>query len=310
MSADQLEDRGARWGCISFEQIAVSREARGLPVATMYSSPSPETIRHRDLFVSYEQGTYQILQHYLKIKWGLFEQGWPDPIRRSTAFCIEDTISGLYNPAVRNGLNRARPPSMSSLQIRAARLVEAERTHMIRGRSTYKSTPPRRCSAAHWSRPGAHQSQPNFPSRRKSLVPGHATLQAGSNPDGRGLDLALGGILQGGTRPVPDQRLQSDDRTDHTHRPRRTAAPVVNRNPGGISRRTERRVAGGSRAGETAARETAAGGTAARETTAGGTDARGAVARGAVARGEKNTENPTPDKYPLFPHRASFYTHS
>ncbi|MCP3667038.1 MAG: hypothetical protein GY696_31865 [Gammaproteobacteria bacterium] len=32
MSADQLEDRGARWGCISLEQIAVSRKARGNPV--------------------------------------------------------------------------------------------------------------------------------------------------------------------------------------------------------------------------------------------------------------------------------------
>ncbi|MCP3666854.1 MAG: hypothetical protein GY696_30900 [Gammaproteobacteria bacterium] len=136
MSADQLEERGARWGCILLEQIAVSREARGLPVATMYSSPSPETIRHRDLFVSYEQGTYQILQHYLKIKWGLFEQGWPDPVGRSIAFCIKDTISGFYNPVVRNGLSRARPPTTSYLQIRAALLEEAERTRLIQGNST------------------------------------------------------------------------------------------------------------------------------------------------------------------------------
>ncbi|MCP3666953.1 MAG: hypothetical protein GY696_31415 [Gammaproteobacteria bacterium] len=78
MSADQLEDRGARWGCISLEQIAVSRKARGLPVATLYSSPSPETIQQRDLFISYEQGADQTLKHYLKVKWGLFEQGWPD----------------------------------------------------------------------------------------------------------------------------------------------------------------------------------------------------------------------------------------
>ncbi|MCP3664688.1 MAG: hypothetical protein GY696_19720 [Gammaproteobacteria bacterium] len=48
MSAVQLEDRGARWGCISFEQLAVSREARGWPTATMYSGPSPVTAQHRD----------------------------------------------------------------------------------------------------------------------------------------------------------------------------------------------------------------------------------------------------------------------
>ena len=103
MSADQLEDRGARWGCISFEQIAVSREARGWPTATMYSGPSPVTAQHRDWFISYEQGAYQNLQHYLKTKWGLFEQGWPVPIRCSTAFCIEDTISGLYNRPLETG---------------------------------------------------------------------------------------------------------------------------------------------------------------------------------------------------------------
>ena len=121
MSADQLEDRDARWGCISFEQIAVSREARGWPTMMMYSRPSPATSQHRDWFVSYEQGADQILQHYLMIKWDLFKQGWPDPLRRSTAFGIEDTISGLYHPIVRNELNRARPPSMSALEIRAAR---------------------------------------------------------------------------------------------------------------------------------------------------------------------------------------------
>ncbi|MCP3664502.1 MAG: hypothetical protein GY696_18765 [Gammaproteobacteria bacterium] len=48
MSADQLEDRGARWGCISFEQIAVSREARGWPTMMMYSWPSLAKSQHRD----------------------------------------------------------------------------------------------------------------------------------------------------------------------------------------------------------------------------------------------------------------------
>ncbi|MCP3660884.1 MAG: hypothetical protein GY696_00060, partial [Gammaproteobacteria bacterium] len=138
MSADQLEDRDARWGCISFEQIAVSREARGWPTMMMYSRPSPATSQHRDWFVSYEQGADQILQHYLMIKWDMFKQGWPDPLRRSTAFGIEDTISGLYHPIVRNELNRARPPSMSALEIRAARLVIAKRTHLFQGRATHR----------------------------------------------------------------------------------------------------------------------------------------------------------------------------
>ncbi|MCP3666809.1 MAG: hypothetical protein GY696_30650 [Gammaproteobacteria bacterium] len=138
MSADQLEDRGACWECISFKQIAVSREARGWPTMMMYSGPSPVNAQHRDWFISYEQGEDQILQHYLMVKWGLFKQGWPDPLRHSTAFGIEDTISGLYHPIVRNELNRARPPSMSSLEIRAAQLVIAERTHLIQGRATHR----------------------------------------------------------------------------------------------------------------------------------------------------------------------------
>ncbi|MCP3667193.1 MAG: hypothetical protein GY696_32655 [Gammaproteobacteria bacterium] len=36
MGPDQLEVRGARWGCTSFEQIAVSREARGWPTIIRY----------------------------------------------------------------------------------------------------------------------------------------------------------------------------------------------------------------------------------------------------------------------------------
>ncbi|MCP3663300.1 MAG: hypothetical protein GY696_12535 [Gammaproteobacteria bacterium] len=86
MSPDQLEDRGARWGCISFEQIAVSREARGWPTMMMYSRPSHATSQHQDWFVSYEQGADQILQHYLRIKWDLFKQGWPDPPHRQECY--------------------------------------------------------------------------------------------------------------------------------------------------------------------------------------------------------------------------------
>ncbi|MCP3667037.1 MAG: hypothetical protein GY696_31860, partial [Gammaproteobacteria bacterium] len=108
-------------------------------MATLYSSPSPKTIQHRDLFVSYEQGADQTLQHYQKVKWGLFEQGWPDPIGRSIAFGIEDTINGFYNLTVRNGLNKERPPTMSRLQVRAVRLVKAERTCMIHCKFTNES---------------------------------------------------------------------------------------------------------------------------------------------------------------------------
>ncbi len=42
---------------------------------------------------------------------------------------------------------------------------------------------------------------------------------AGPNQDGQGLDLAMGGILQRGTRFVPDQPFHSSGRTDHTHAP-------------------------------------------------------------------------------------------
>ena len=81
-----------------------------------YSGPSHATSRQREWFISYEQGADQILQHYLRIKWDLFKQGWPDPLRRSAAFDIEDTISGLYHPIVKNAMYRARPHSMSTLE--------------------------------------------------------------------------------------------------------------------------------------------------------------------------------------------------
>ncbi|MCP3667547.1 MAG: hypothetical protein GY696_34485 [Gammaproteobacteria bacterium] len=118
MGPDQLEARGARWGCISFEQITASREARKWPILSRYSGPSPATSRQREWFVSYEQGANQILQHYLRIKWDLFTQGWPDPLGRSAAFGIEDTISGLYHPTIKNAMYRASCPPWPHSSIR------------------------------------------------------------------------------------------------------------------------------------------------------------------------------------------------
>ncbi|MCP3667194.1 MAG: hypothetical protein GY696_32660 [Gammaproteobacteria bacterium] len=92
--------------------------------------------RQRDWFISYKQGADQILQHYLRIKWDLFKQGWPDPLRRSAAFGIEDTISGLYHPTIKNAMYRARPPSMSTLEHRAVQRVIAERIDLIHGTAT------------------------------------------------------------------------------------------------------------------------------------------------------------------------------
>ncbi|MCP3661942.1 MAG: hypothetical protein GY696_05495 [Gammaproteobacteria bacterium] len=139
MSADQLEDRGARWGHISLRQIAVSKRARGPPVVTLHSVPDPEIIRQRDLFLSYEQGADQALNHYLNVNWGLFEQGWPDPTRRSIAFGIEDTVNGIQNRAVRNGLDKECMATPSDLRVRAVQLVKTERTHMIYDQSTNRS---------------------------------------------------------------------------------------------------------------------------------------------------------------------------
>ncbi|MCP3666889.1 MAG: hypothetical protein GY696_31085 [Gammaproteobacteria bacterium] len=134
MSTDQLEDRGPHWGRISLRQIAVSKEARGPPVVTLHSVPDPKIIQQRDLFVSYKQGAYQALNHYLNVKWGLFEQGWPDATLCSIAFGIEDTMNGI-----RCGLGKECMATMSDLRVRAVRLVKTERTHMIYGRSTNRS---------------------------------------------------------------------------------------------------------------------------------------------------------------------------
>ena len=91
------------------------------------------------MFVSYEQGADQTLQHYLKVKLGLFKQGWHDPIERSIAFGIKDTINGFYNLVVRNCLNKERLPTMSCLQARAVRPVKAERNRMIHGKFSNES---------------------------------------------------------------------------------------------------------------------------------------------------------------------------
>ena len=103
----------------------------------MYSGPSHATSKQQDWFVSYEQGADQILQQYLRIKWDLFKQGWPDPLGRSTAFGIEDTISGLYHPTIKNAMYRARPPSMSVLELRAVQRVRAERINLIQGTAAH-----------------------------------------------------------------------------------------------------------------------------------------------------------------------------
>ena len=138
MGPDQLEARGARWGCTFFEQIAVSREARGWPIMSRYSGPSPATSRQREWFVSYEQGADQILQHYLRIKWDLFTQGWPDPLGRSTAFGIEETISGLHHPTIRQAMYLASPPSMAILEQTAVQRVNTERLALIHCIATHR----------------------------------------------------------------------------------------------------------------------------------------------------------------------------
>ncbi|MCP3662138.1 MAG: hypothetical protein GY696_06520 [Gammaproteobacteria bacterium] len=138
MGPDQLEARGARWGCISFEQITASREARKWPILSRYSGQSPATARQGDRFVSYEQGADQILQHYLRIKWDLFTQGWPDPLGRSAAFGIEDNISGTYHPTIKKAMYLASPPSMAALEHTAIQRVNIELMALIHCQATHR----------------------------------------------------------------------------------------------------------------------------------------------------------------------------
>ncbi|MCP3662451.1 MAG: hypothetical protein GY696_08160 [Gammaproteobacteria bacterium] len=98
MGPDQLEARGARWGCISFEQITASREARKWPILSRYSGPSPATARQRERFVSYEQSADQVLQHYLRIKWDLFTQGWLDPLSAAPPSGSKRSSAGSTTP--------------------------------------------------------------------------------------------------------------------------------------------------------------------------------------------------------------------
>ncbi|MCP3664307.1 MAG: hypothetical protein GY696_17765, partial [Gammaproteobacteria bacterium] len=89
-------------------------------------------------FVSYEQGADQILQHYLRIKWDLFTQGWPDPLGRSTAFGIKETISGLYHPTIKKARYLASPPSMATLKETAIQRVNSERMALIHCTATHR----------------------------------------------------------------------------------------------------------------------------------------------------------------------------
>ncbi|MCP3662184.1 MAG: hypothetical protein GY696_06770, partial [Gammaproteobacteria bacterium] len=88
----------------------------------------------------------------------MFKQGWPDPLGRSAAFGIEDTISRLYHPTVKNAMYRASPPSMATLEHTSIQRVNIERmalnnchaTHrMWKGleleSSPWKSYPQNRC---------------------------------------------------------------------------------------------------------------------------------------------------------------------
>ena len=138
MGPDQLEARGAHWGCISFEQIAASREARKWPIFCRYSGLSPATARQRERFVSYEQGAGQILQYYLRIKWELYTQGWPDPLGRSIAFGIEETISGLYHPTIKQAMYLSSPPTMATLEQTAVQRVNTEQLALIHCTATHR----------------------------------------------------------------------------------------------------------------------------------------------------------------------------
>ncbi|MCP3666962.1 MAG: hypothetical protein GY696_31465 [Gammaproteobacteria bacterium] len=88
--------------------------------------------------MSHEQGADQILQHYLRIKWDLFTQGWPDPLGHSAAFRIEDTISGLYHPTIKKAMYLASPPSMAALEHTAIQRVNIERMALIHCHATHR----------------------------------------------------------------------------------------------------------------------------------------------------------------------------
>ncbi|MCP3664962.1 MAG: hypothetical protein GY696_21110, partial [Gammaproteobacteria bacterium] len=139
MSAWQLEDRAARWGHISLEQLEARMDARKQPGIALYPGTDPGSTEQRDLFRSYKQGMNQAVTHYLKVKWSLFEQGWPDPTRRSIAFGIEDIVQGIYNRAVTCSLDKECVRTFQDLLDRAVVQVWRERRAMHDGKSCNQS---------------------------------------------------------------------------------------------------------------------------------------------------------------------------
>ncbi|MCP3661678.1 MAG: hypothetical protein GY696_04155 [Gammaproteobacteria bacterium] len=87
------------------------------------------------MFLSYQQGMDQAATHYLNVKWSLFEQGWPDPARRSIAFGIEDAVQGLHNHAVRCSLDKECVATFPILCSKAVQQVIKERQIMHTGKS-------------------------------------------------------------------------------------------------------------------------------------------------------------------------------
>ncbi|MCP3668183.1 MAG: hypothetical protein GY696_37800 [Gammaproteobacteria bacterium] len=63
MSAWQLEERGARWGHISLEQLKTSMEARKQPGVSFYPKTDLGSTEQRDLFRRYQQGMDQAVTH-------------------------------------------------------------------------------------------------------------------------------------------------------------------------------------------------------------------------------------------------------
>ena len=111
----------------------------GPPLVALYSDPDPGAIKQKDLFLSYQQGIDQAITHYLNVKWSLFEQGWPNPARRSIAFGIEDNVNGIHNRTIRKSLDKECVATFSALFSRVVQRIKTERTHMSYGKSFNKS---------------------------------------------------------------------------------------------------------------------------------------------------------------------------
>ena len=139
MSAWQLEERAACLGHISLEQLEASMEARKQPGIALYPGSDPGSTEQQDLFRSYEQDVNQAVTHYLEVKWGLFERGWPDPARRSIAFGIADSVQGIYNGAVSCSLDHECIRTFKDLLDRVVILVWRERKAM-RTKTSYNES--------------------------------------------------------------------------------------------------------------------------------------------------------------------------